>query len=120
VNIIHQQKRQWYQSHLQQFPYPSPFPQAYLSNQTQPPPCYHNVVNQQQLSQTLQATHPSPVYPQSPSTKIAQPQQQSEAIPTHASILMIINGFSIEPNTKRQHRDPRTEANPGAPKGLIT
>jgi hypothetical protein len=49
VSMLHQQERQRYQSHLWQFPYPSPFAQAHISKQTQPPPCHHNVANQQQL-----------------------------------------------------------------------
>jgi hypothetical protein len=109
--------------------YPSHFsPQAYHNNQIQPPPYYQSyhyaTTNHAQPSSTPQITYHSlvpqikypmpnntspqvkiktnpPPYPPPP-PQIQEPPQQTDAFPTHGTILIITGGSNTDFDTKRQ------------------
>jgi hypothetical protein len=131
--------------HTQQYSpsYPSHFPlQTNHNNQTQPLTYYQSyhyaTTNHPQPSPAPQITYPSPVpqitYPMPnntnpqvktetnppPPPQIQEPPQQTDAFPTHGTILTIIGGSNTDINTKRQHHDYYRQVNHVTVEGPIT
>jgi hypothetical protein len=86
-----------------QITYPPPAPQiTYLGSKNNP--------------QIKNEVNPPP----QPPSQNQEPQQQSEALPTHGTILTITRGSNTNFNSKRQRRDYYREVNHIANEGPIT
>jgi hypothetical protein len=125
-------------------------PEVYQTNQTPPPAYYQSylyaITNHPQCPLAPQITYPPPApqityplpapqitYPgpnnnpqikneanPPPSQQNQEPRQQSEAFPTHVTILTITGGSNTDFNSKRPRRDYYRELNHVVVKGPIT